>query len=589
MSKHKSSVPKAKSASRAPAGSRRVGGEPPPGVAEPRGGFFSSPATRETIESIVIAFILAFLFRTFEAEAFVIPTGSMAPTLLGRHKSVDCPICGYHYSVSASEEVTPEGASLGSGARVVRSTCPMCGYTADLSPGNSQRRDYPPMKGDRILVNKFYYDLCDPQRWDVAVFKYPGEAQTNFIKRLVGLPNETIRIWHGDIYIRDDARPEGRFEIARKPPHKLLAMLQPVFDNDFSPALMRWGWPSRWWPEPSASGAPIWRSSEDQREFTVDGSAAGEAWLRYRHRVPRPDEWQRAVRQGQAPPGEVARPTLISDFTAYNSAQQYSGGRWRDAGPFWVGDLAVEFDLEVRSAQGEAIVELVEGGRRFRCRFDLSSGQAELSISGMDMIDFRPVAATAVRAPGIHRVRFANCDNQLLLWVDDRLVEFDRPTTFPELGNHRPTPADLSPVGIAASGASLKVEKLRILRDIYYIARRSTTKGNVTSSFTEHDYPLDEPERWQHLDEPEYVEFALGEGQYLALGDNSDKSKDSRLWAGGPPPSGEPPLDFFVRRELLTGKAMFIYWPDTPYKFRVPLTNLRIPFFPNVGDMQFVR
>ena len=35
-------------------------------------------AIRETIESIVVAFVLAFLFRTFEAEAFVIPTGSMS-------------------------------------------------------------------------------------------------------------------------------------------------------------------------------------------------------------------------------------------------------------------------------------------------------------------------------------------------------------------------------------------------------------------------------------------------------------------------------------------------------------------------------
>ena len=39
---------------------------------------------RETFESIVVAFVLAFLFRAFEAEAFVIPTGSMAPTLYGR-------------------------------------------------------------------------------------------------------------------------------------------------------------------------------------------------------------------------------------------------------------------------------------------------------------------------------------------------------------------------------------------------------------------------------------------------------------------------------------------------------------------------
>ena len=51
----------------------------------------SASAIREAIESIVVAFILAFLFRTFEAEAFVIPTGSMAPTLMGRHKTCCVP------------------------------------------------------------------------------------------------------------------------------------------------------------------------------------------------------------------------------------------------------------------------------------------------------------------------------------------------------------------------------------------------------------------------------------------------------------------------------------------------------------------
>ena len=54
-----------------------------------------SRGLRETIESIAIAFALAFLFKAFEAEAFVIPTGSMAPTLMGRHKDVLCPECGY--------------------------------------------------------------------------------------------------------------------------------------------------------------------------------------------------------------------------------------------------------------------------------------------------------------------------------------------------------------------------------------------------------------------------------------------------------------------------------------------------------------
>jgi hypothetical protein len=54
--------------------------------------------------SIDVALALAFLFKTFEAEAFVIPTGSMAPTLMGRHKDVACPQCGYRYRAQRRDE-----------------------------------------------------------------------------------------------------------------------------------------------------------------------------------------------------------------------------------------------------------------------------------------------------------------------------------------------------------------------------------------------------------------------------------------------------------------------------------------------------
>ncbi|MEM8735965.1 MAG: S26 family signal peptidase, partial [Planctomycetota bacterium] len=62
----------------------------------------SFQSTRETVESVVVAFVLAFLFRAFVAEAFVIPTGSMAPTLMGAHKDVFCEHCGEQYQASAS-------------------------------------------------------------------------------------------------------------------------------------------------------------------------------------------------------------------------------------------------------------------------------------------------------------------------------------------------------------------------------------------------------------------------------------------------------------------------------------------------------
>jgi hypothetical protein len=61
--------------------------------AERQGGvfnFFRDFGVRETIESVIVAIILAMLFRGFEAEAFIIPTGSMAPSLQGQHLDLDC-------------------------------------------------------------------------------------------------------------------------------------------------------------------------------------------------------------------------------------------------------------------------------------------------------------------------------------------------------------------------------------------------------------------------------------------------------------------------------------------------------------------
>ena len=61
---------------------------------------------KETIESILVAFILAFIFRAFVVEAFVIPTGSMAPTLLGAHQRFVCPDCGYQFDVNYRAQAT---------------------------------------------------------------------------------------------------------------------------------------------------------------------------------------------------------------------------------------------------------------------------------------------------------------------------------------------------------------------------------------------------------------------------------------------------------------------------------------------------
>src|SRR3990170_871530 len=54
--------------------------------------------SKDTVEGIVVALILAFVFRAFVVEAFVIPTGSMAPTLYGAHGTILCADCGTEFA-----------------------------------------------------------------------------------------------------------------------------------------------------------------------------------------------------------------------------------------------------------------------------------------------------------------------------------------------------------------------------------------------------------------------------------------------------------------------------------------------------------
>ncbi|NDC53483.1 MAG: signal peptidase I [Planctomycetia bacterium] len=571
---------------------------------------------RETVESIVVAFTLALLFRAFEAEAFVIPTGSMAPTLMGRHKDLVCAACGRDFRVGSSAEEDDQSQSLRieqarlerelaglragrdaappevreadrrraellesergplaqlrlrlAGKMVAAARCPNCGHVMRLVEGEGPAVRYDPrfpsFTGDRILVDKFAYGLSEPSRWDVVVFKYPEEAKTNYIKRLVGLPGETVSISAGDIWTsRDGAEPR----IARKPPDRLRAMLQCVHDSRFvAPALRRAGWPLAWtdWRGPGAEG-PGWRTADDGRSFALSG---GVATLRYRHLLPAPEDWA-ALEQGEPIAGR-ARPRLIDDFQPYNAIATR---------PHWVGDLALACTLETRGPGGTLTLDLVEAGRSHRCTIDLVDGAARLAWPGAAGAE--PRAKTPVRGRGSWRILFANVDDELTLFVDGRPVAFDRPTLWDRpiddaeasLPDDRPAepggidPGDLAPAGITAAGADVRVADLQVLRDVYYIGA------------------LDVGTRPGELVERERLEFPLEAGQFFVLGDNSAASKDSRMWLTG----------HHVDRDLLIGRALVIFWPHAvPANWSVPVKiggiELRLPSWPNFARMGFVR
>jgi len=55
--------------------------------------------------------------------------------------------------------------------------------------------------GDYLIVDEISYRLSDPQRGDVIVFKYPKDKSQRFIKRIIGLPGETVVVENGEILI----------------------------------------------------------------------------------------------------------------------------------------------------------------------------------------------------------------------------------------------------------------------------------------------------------------------------------------------------------------------------------------------------
>src|SRR5258708_30198702 len=88
-----------------------------------------SANVKETLESILVAFILAFIFRCFVVEAFVIPTASMAPTLLGAHMRFRCPDCGYRFDANYSPAQNGDDLYIPSDSSLTyRAFCPNCGF-----------------------------------------------------------------------------------------------------------------------------------------------------------------------------------------------------------------------------------------------------------------------------------------------------------------------------------------------------------------------------------------------------------------------------------------------------------------------------
>src|SRR3990167_4672233 len=71
--------------------------------------------------------------------------------------------------------------------------------------------------GDYLIVDELSYQFRAPQRGEVVVFKYPNDTTQRYIKRIVGLPGETIAINSGQVFVYQDGIPVALDELIYLP------------------------------------------------------------------------------------------------------------------------------------------------------------------------------------------------------------------------------------------------------------------------------------------------------------------------------------------------------------------------------------
>jgi signal peptidase I len=556
---------------------------------------------RESIESFVVVFV-SFLIWSLEAEGFVIPTGSMAPTLMGRHKEVVCPQCSYVYTVNADREVEPTGRGNGTGRRIETGTCENCRFACRLADARS-------FSGDRIYVMKNGLELpLFPQagrvklrRWDVAVFKLPEEPEVRYIKRMVGMPNEVIRMDGGDLWMAPLDR-STRFARLRRPFEHQQAMQMMVYDDAHRAKALADD--SRWlrWVAVSPTG---WNQPAPG---TYSSLERGDEWaeLRYHHLVPSPAQWE-AVMTGDPLPSPP-RSTLITDYYSYDtdiSSDDQSHPRGASRAwfqPHWVGDLTLTARLTVRASSGRLRLELIKAGISNRCEIDLATGEARL-FHGSDYVG--DAVPTGITRPGAYDLVFANVDGRLNLWIDGRLPFREGQVYDSADESATPTAADLEPARIAARNASIQIGGLVLKRDIYYTLEPAEPDyANLVGSERVDSSALFEllsdPARFASLARHPAREYPIGPGCYLMLGDNSPWSRDGRAWGRSDQIVPDFPdhgwdnsgrASWEVPEALLVGKAFCVYWPHAKPVW--PLhrvgADTRFPILPYIERMRWIR
>jgi signal peptidase I len=364
-----------------------------------------------------------------------------------------------------------------------------------------------------------------PQRWDVVVFKVPKDGQTNYIKRLIGLPGEQIEIIDGDVFVTDPDTGETR--IAHKTRHAQRALWFPYYNHDYRPRQ----------PSSATGYYPRWTAL-----------CEGAGWTNLDTRVPRFDgvHRPRAEIQFVTQPGENAPPGEITDVYGYNVPTH---PRMQNV----VSDVRLSADVTIEAGDGCVELSTSKYSDRFYARL-YADGRVTLEHSGVGS-DKRELwnEASAASPPRDVRFALANADYVVAVEIDGETVIESTPAQYgigPKEARYRPSAEAQRPiVRVAAERVRARLAHLLIERDVFYTSRS-----------------LHNPERAGIGTQGHPIQ--LGPDQYFVCGDNSPASLDSRWWADQPlgahlrKPKEEGKYQTgTVPADQMIGRAFFVYWP----------------------------
>lgn len=486
----------------------------------------TAESVANTFEWLITAFILAFVFRAFVLEAFRIPTGSMADTLMGDHLSIRCTQCGYKYEFNFDPEMHQRYRTAVGGGKfrlVPNPRCPSCGYYENTN--NAIRKS----NGDRILVFKCLYQFSEPKRWDAIVFKNPTDPAVNYIKRLIAKPGETVEIIDGDIYING--------MLARKPKAIQKEMWMPIYNNDYQPIAPNKGsmFNGHAWHQPFVNDeASKWSSNPASPTiFTLDSKPKQTNIMFYDTK--KGNNFRASYAYGN--PQHYSRLPICSDLMMEFYVTSDSPGSQIGIGLSKYETLYKGYV----SADSRLIIEKVFAGGKTT---ELAAMPSNATLTG------RPI-----------KMRFANVDHQLVL-------EFGNEKLIHDMGldkNDAGTRIEIEPKAIIFGSGKLSISHAGLYRDIHYLSSRYDTGRQVARAGEGNPFTLDEDE-------------------FFALGDNSPDSSDSRMWAVAGLGNNEHKYRMgIVPREYLVGKAFFVYWPSG-----YTAEKLKLPLIPNIGRMRLI-